>query len=151
MKHDQVNRSVNSSAPGAWFITKFISLSQTQHSFTLQNCGLKPIHSFLLLICPPKHHELKAFLHKMSKNKCLSIIVWSFLQREREPWSDDVLSLWWSYSYWRHEKEKPWEIDKRKKWWHTGLLVNRSSDWSCTRGLIHNKFISLAQVVPSPV
>ena len=34
-----------------------------------------------------------------------------------------------------------------------GLVVNRSSDWTCTRGMImiHNKITSLAQIVPSPV
>ena len=30
-------------------------------------------------------------------------------------------------------------------------VVNGPSDRSCTRGIIHNKFISLAQVVPGPV
>ena len=41
----------------------------------------------------------------------------------------------------------------RHPWYNgsPGLLANRSSDQSCTRGTIHNKFIAFAQVVPGPV
>ena len=37
------------------------------------------------------------------------------------------------------------------QWKRAGLLVNMSSDQSCTRGLIYNKFISLSQIVPDLV
>ena len=37
------------------------------------------------------------------------------------------------------------------QWHRSGLLANRLSDRSCSRGMIHNNFIAFAQVVPGPV
>ena len=37
------------------------------------------------------------------------------------------------------------------QWQHAGLLANRSSDRSCSRGMIHIKIHLFAQVVSGPV
>ena len=36
------------------------------------------------------------------------------------------------------------------QWQHAGLQVNRSSDHSCTRGMIHNKIHLICQACPGP-
>ena len=37
------------------------------------------------------------------------------------------------------------------QWSHTGLQVNRSDDWSCIWGMFHEKYVSLAKIVPCAV
>ena len=36
------------------------------------------------------------------------------------------------------------------QWQHAGLLANRSSNWSCARGMIHNKIYLICPACPRP-
>ena len=56
------------------------------------------------------------------------------------------------------EKKKDHKVKHKHKretsvvqWCHAGLLANRSSDWSCARGIIHNKIRLIRPGCSGPV